>query len=333
VKVVAVLSSRYSGSTILDYMLGSHPKALSLTELRAFIVGGRTPFTCKTCHPPDSCPVWTADLRRQLLQNGVDKGLYELIASKSGYEILIDSSKQVAGWFSATLSGLDPDDVLCIHISKSPEEYAGSERSKLHVSKRHKIADIAGSWWQINSRILDFMAAAPYKSVSIRYRDLVDHSEELLTRLLQKLDQEYVAGMEYFWNFQHHPLWGNKGARSHFQDSDSHPKEWTDETVYNQELYSSRHRTLFRDEKWRHFLSQEEVLALYGYGRVARLANLLGYANPYTTEGQRLNDPQLPLATHAPAGSEAWRKEQWRRKIDVRTWHPVDFIRRQVRNY
>lgn len=325
-KVVAILSTRYSGSTMLDFMLGSHSRAFSLTELRAFIRNGRQPFQCALCEPPSSCPIWTADFTAELLQTGVTNQLYGAIAERTGQDVIVDSSKIIDGWFEGTLTGLNPADVLCIHICKAPEEYAGSERNKRPGRAYSKIDDIADAWWRSNAEILDWLHAAPFQTATIRYRDLVDYAPAVLAHLLGKIGLNYESGQEHYWNFEHHPLWGNKGSRTHLRDSAKHAEGWGDESDFNIELYQQKHRMLYRDEKWRFVVSKADVDQLYHHPRVAALADVLGYTHPFNNSGNSADAGWTPSQV---IGSEAAQHERDARKRDVLAWKPLDRLRRK----
>lgn len=321
-KLVAILSAKYSGSTLLDFMLGSHSHALSMTELRAFVSNGRTPFTCKSCIPADACMVWTPDLTSRLVAMGPSTELYRAIHQQSGAPVLVDSSKNVP-WFEATLADMKPQEVLCILISKPPEGYMASERNKSHTANVHDIDEIADRWWRSNAKFLDFMADNAYQSAVIRYQDLIDAPRQVLTYLLEKLDMNYEADQEHFWNFELHPLWGNKGTRSHLNQTDSNPERWSDSSNYNKELYKAQHQTLFRDEKWRDTLTREEVDNLYRYPRVVSIAQLLGYANPFTEMGEKLNQPVRDWQPKAIIGSPEAAQERHSRRRDFMSWDLV----------
>lgn len=329
-KLVVIFSCRYSGSTVLSFMLGSHSQALSLTELRHFLAAKhhlRRDFFCKVCQPPESCPVWTKSLTERLINLGPTGEIFKVIANQSGKSLLIETSKLIDDWGALILKGLDPDNVLCVHLSKSPEEYAGSERNRFHWAPIHQIGDIANKWWRTNEKILDFVDNIPYKSASIRYRDLIDHPKEICRFLLAQFGLQYESGMEEFWKHKHHPLHGNPGAFSHL-DTASIPDGWHRESELNKELYAAHHQSLYRDEKWRQTLTREEVDRLYSYGRVKQIARLLGYGHPFTQEGRLLNKSQEHWVPRKVVGSAEHRKERWLRRFDVNSWKPVDFIRR-----
>ncbi len=292
-KIIHILSCRYSGSTILDYMLGSHSKALSLTELRAFIVGGRKPFTCKSCQPPESCPIYSPDFTEKLLRIGARPEIYDEISRKSGADILIDSSKSI-NWCKKTLKHTDPKNILFVHISKSPEEYGGSERNKSHPSSLSSVDSIGNKWWRQNTDILRFLYFSPYRAISVRYQDLIENPRKILEEILSYIDAEYEAGMENFWNYHHHPLWGNKGTRSHLNMSDSNPAKWVDESEKNKHLYLDNHQKLFLDEKWRDAFNEKELTSLYTVGRVSQIAEILGYKNPHVWK--KISNAGKPLS-------------------------------------
>lgn len=322
-KVVAILSCRYSGSTMLDFMLGAHSQGLSLTELRAFIVGGRSPFTCKVCDPPESCPIWTPAFTEHLRGISPSPRLYDAIAQHTGAQVLVDSSKIIPGWFEHTLPGIDPQNLLCVLITKSPEEYAGSERNKMGKNNPHSIPKIADLWWSTNNEILDFVDALACQKIAIRYRDLVQHPQAVLTHVLGQLGLDYEPGIEHFWNFQHHPLWGNPGTRAHVVTDDINAHAWYGESHLNQMLYRQSHRTLYLDEKWKKSLSASDVDALYSDRWTRQTAELLGYTHPREehTASETGWTPRPVFGTPALAAMQRARRR------DITTWKPVRRLR------
>lgn len=322
-KVICILSCRYSGSTILDYMLGSHSQAFSLTELRSFIVGGRKPFTCKSCLPPESCSIYSPAFTQKLMQIGATSQLYTEIAQKSGANILIDSSKNM-GWFRKTLRGLNPQDVLFVHISKSPEAYGGSERNKSHPNALHSVESIGNTWWRQNANILRFLRFSPYTAISVRYRDLIHSPQEVLNSILAYVGAQYQPGIENFWNYPHHPLWGNKGTRSHLSATDSNPTAWADESDENKQLYLENHQKLFLDEKWRRSFTDQELNSLYTVGRVSQIARLLGYENP--AGHANAADSGKPLLCEIKL-TENLLQEFAFEALDFPNWYVVEYLR------
>ncbi len=316
-------------------MLGAHSQVLSLTELYAFVANNRKPFACKSCQPPESCPVWTQELTDRLLEIGARKEVYDAIVQATGTQVLVDSSKLIEHWYALTLKGIDPADIIPVHLSKSPEEYAGSEKNKTHVSSLGDIDDIADRWWRTNGEIIDFIetlgSAAVANTITVRYRDLIDHTPDVLKAILNAAGLDYEPGIERYWNFKQHPLWGNKGARSHFDSTDSHPEQWTDESERQKKLYTEQHQTLFRDEKWRDTLSRAEVDRLWGHPRIASMGALLGYAHPFTPSGEWLNKPTDTWQPQTIAGSDLAARERSARKRDVMSSETVVKIKRRVR--
>ncbi len=331
-KIIAILSNKYSGSTITDFMLGAHSQILSLTELVAFVANGRTPFACKSCDPPESCPVWTRELTSELISIGARRQVYDAISRHTGAQILVDSSKLIGAWYAKTLTGIDRSDVMCVHLAKSPHAYAASEKHKSHHSSLHQIDDIADRWWRGNGQILDFIAARGYSSVYARYHDVVDHPRAVLSAILRGVGLEYEADIEHFWKFRQHPLWGNKGARSHFESTDSHPDQWTDESATQKHLYTESHQTLFRDEKWRETLTHADVDRLWSHPRVRAMGELLGYAHPFTDAGIALDAKTESWSPRAVSGTPAAHAEAAARHADVRNHALVMKVRRRLRS-
>lgn len=326
-KLIAILSTRYAGSTLLDFMLGAHPNALSLTELRSFIITKRRPFRCQRCG--EDCAVWTPVLKERLLQIGAHADLYRAIADSTHASVLIDSSKIIKGWFTRTLADLNPADVVCVHLSKAPEGYAGSERGKQMTSGHQDLSAIAENWWRANGQILDFLAESPFKTVSLRYRDLVTHTPVVLNYLLELVDLTYQPGQEHFWNFDQHPLWGNKGTRSHLHEGNpDFVDKWVDESDLNKKLYKQKHQQIYFDDKWRQLLSAAEVDWLYAHPRVAPIARLLGYSHPLHGSALAVADEVWTPAT--VIGSEAAHAERHARRRDLWSHHWVQRVRRKL---
>jgi len=278
-KVIGIISCRYSGSTMLDYMLGSHTNGLSLTELRAFIAGNRKPFTCKTCFPPEKCPVWIPELTARLIDYPINSQIYEDISRHAQKSLLVDSSKNLK-WFKKTFSGLADNNKLMVLILKSPHRYVASEFTKVHKSAPKKISDAVHLWLHHNLTFLHYLSTSGVNYQIVRYEDLVNQAPQVLSNILGALGLEYQNRMELYWEHQHHPLWGNPGARSHFKQSDTSNPENFDLSEVDRKIYQQRKQTLYLDDKWKTVLDKSAIDEIYNSPFVGKLCSKFDFHNP-----------------------------------------------------
>jgi hypothetical protein len=91
-KVIYIMGSGHSGSTVLDIVLGNHPDIVSVGELSNFISKGKlSGENCACGEPANTCPFWSNIYRRWASRIGTDK--------IEGYLSLQNRFERLKHWF------------------------------------------------------------------------------------------------------------------------------------------------------------------------------------------------------------------------------------------
>jgi hypothetical protein len=233
-KVVFILGSGHSGSTLLDLILGSHPDVFGLGELvnlaRAVDAPVEDfPHLCYVCD--GRCPFWNdrADvdvLRRYFSRRGLlspltrglsrmRRSVYEHFFEWSGRPVLIDSSKGVS-WIRQQLrprchwvGSMEP---ILLYIRRDGRAVVNS-RLRKYPGKR--LEDEVLHWKRNVVAMNDYYGRFPFpRKHSVRYEDLTARPEEVVEGLCGALGLRYEPAMLRYWEHEHHTTFGNTGTRS-----------------------------------------------------------------------------------------------------------------------
>lgn len=208
-KVIFVAGTAYSGSTVLDMILGNAPSGFSCGEVEAVAHPYRPHHLSPRCGcGDDRCGLWS-DLRHGFAQDGqIYPRLFERFPE---IRYLVDSSK----WLPWIVSqdrvlrerGFDVRHVL---IWKTPQEYFASR------SKRGSGRGWARDWLDYHRHYL----ACVRNPVAVQYAEFFAN-ERVLETLCTRLDIPYHAGRADYWKKIHHTVFGNSSAKIHLYQSDS----------------------------------------------------------------------------------------------------------------
>lgn len=218
--VLAYIAGRgYSGSTLLDLLIGSHSQAVSLGELRALseetrAKGRRFAEDRCTCGAPSlyECPFWSRVSRRLQGTTGrtlgtVDvyaadhnRALLDAIREQSGAPVLVDSSKQ-----PARLRQLLDDasiDVRPIHLTREPlaEVWSHIKRGE---SLREKVRMYNRDTVTIDRMLRD------RDHLVVRYERLANAPRDELTRIMRWLGLPLEEAQLAWTDHEHHNISGN----------------------------------------------------------------------------------------------------------------------------
>src|ERR1700751_3026531 len=94
IDVIGILGTSFSGSTLLNLMLGAHPSIYAGGELSALILNRGDPAiaSCTACGV--ACRYWTETRRSE----GTKANLYTTVQQIFGKRIIVDSSKSIDGF-------------------------------------------------------------------------------------------------------------------------------------------------------------------------------------------------------------------------------------------
>lgn len=246
--VVWICSPSFSGSTMLDLMLGHGPEAFSCGEVGFWYRPVQREHLRLHCSCQESaCGVW------QQLLTSPEKQIHRRVTQTLSVRYVIDSTKRLSwvldGNRWATLNGLLTRNVV---IWKSPQlnAYSWWKRGK-------PIAAALDRYIRYYRRLAE--TGLPCKSIS--YEALVEEPESTLKALCEHLGMEYFSGKEHFWKQAAHLAFGNSGTRETLESfkpairsQEVFPAAF--EECYFQELTSSHLQQLREVVSW---LRQQSV--------------------------------------------------------------------------
>ena len=202
-KVVFIGSCSYSGSTILDMLLGSSPDSRSLGEIGRAYLPQKKHHVLRECGCLDpTCETWKRAL------SGPSKGLYGRLFEEFRETVLIDSTKD-PHWVRSRANEViaKGGDVCHVLLWKQPEEVRDSyvKRGIGRYWKRHWI-----NFHRLYFTLIDNFSVIPYHSILSENGDF----EERISNIGLKINRN-------FWDSDPCILFGNDSARRHLHHPDS----------------------------------------------------------------------------------------------------------------
>jgi len=191
-----------SGSTLLEYLLTSHPSLVACGEIqRSFLrfeVKKKRLCTCGQTLP--ACPVWGPFRKRwdELKGLPVDELTLALLEWVSAnYEVMMDSSKTAWGSFLVPwrLSRRLGQHFLLVHLVRDPRGVCWSSirtswRSKKRARPSPPIVTAlraALGWTMANLVCETFRWSRPERYLRVRYEDVVWAPHEVIETILQRV--------------------------------------------------------------------------------------------------------------------------------------------------
>jgi hypothetical protein len=245
IPLLYIAGSSHSGSTLLDFVLGSHSRIESLGEakkipqilekIRARI--GAPPIC--SCHVPiPECSFWKFALRlgdesfpeREAITTelSADLGLARRALGFRGREVLLDSSKNLGrlGFLSACPEFL----ITCVHLTRDPRAVAFSavrkmEKKTASLDSRTRwriLIKQATDWAKLNRKIrARYHSKRSVSYLALRYEDFVSAPRDAVSRVLNSMGLQFEPAQLRFRDFSHHNIEGNRlrlerGSEIHF---------------------------------------------------------------------------------------------------------------------
>jgi tetratricopeptide (TPR) repeat protein len=244
--VFLIVGSSYCGSTLLNILLGSHPKVVGGGELHWLVhesaVVREREGGCVFCG--NACKIWTPEVRN----NVNSSNLYDVTARAFSKPIVCDASK-MPDW-SSFMATAAKAPMVRILLVKHPLRHVAS-----FVEKARRL-DYMKSMTSID-RILDQLtkryieARTERVDILLRYEDLVSGPRAATTELLAKFDLDYDPAMENWRTAEHHYIGGNAGPRSQIAPT-NRPDGGFLQRKYNRD-------DVFIDDSFATVLSPEEI--------------------------------------------------------------------------
>ena len=223
IKVAFILGDGYSGSTLLDLMLGSHSRIVGLGEIDAesFDAFWDQDQLCTCLFTARKCHFWGKVLQRvcehtgresfrlgpvngdsgRITQNTLD--LYRAISDVSSADILVDSSKRFERTVRLAATGvIEPK---LIHLVRDGRGVAYS-----YLKRGGSFEDAVVGWKNKNEEISNwFKSANAPDNIIIRYEDLCAQTVEIGQRICEFLGVNWEPQIMRFGQKVHHNVRGN----------------------------------------------------------------------------------------------------------------------------
>ena len=264
---VYILSCPFSGSTWLNFMLGSHPQIIGIGELRSL---GRTGRPACRLHG-EECPFWSR------FEPASSEDPHLQVARLSGKRLITDTSK----WDRSIPRSTDPRvRSRCIFLIRDGRAVIASALRKGRMRGMRR----AATWWVelFENKRRMFEEFGPADRLEIRYEDLTRDPAGELRRMCEFLGVEFDPVMLEYWNAEHHPLAGNVGTlmgmlRKSGQElpQDAIERSKKDRLEWDLSFYKDADAAQFQDERWKKELGPWKRLIFRFYG--GRLNRQLGY--------------------------------------------------------
>jgi hypothetical protein len=252
-RVAFILSSKFSGSTWLALMLGSHSAAFYAGELYQLYSSGRTQGCAFCADQGRACPYFTG--MAAVARADVHAALLE----KTGASLLVDNSKRVK-WASHFVDE-SRFERKYVHLIRDPRGVCCS------LVLRGRGPDIA-QWAARNLQIREFLQNARLDSVVVTYDELSARLDERLPGMCRWLGVDFEPGQTEYWNFEHHGPGSGAATTAFFEGRERADREF----------YTEHHRTNFADLRWQSRLSPELRREIETHPDVIHLLKAAGLA-------------------------------------------------------
>ncbi len=218
--ILYILSSNYSGSTLLSLMLGAHSRAIQIGEAKVLrrVDSSRPP--CVICGVENICAV-----NEGITPENVDR-LYDIQFERwPSVEVIVDNSKKPY-WAERFLSQSAKYNLKFIHLVRDPRSLVRRWDIKFNTwsnvlvqrwrairhAKNIYLKDpfcsnttlYAYKWLRQNQNISEFLARYKLEHRVVNYCDLVTNTEAELRQLNDYVGLEYEKQQETYWEVKQH---------------------------------------------------------------------------------------------------------------------------------
>ncbi len=289
-KVLFIMGIGRSGSTLLNYMLGSHPECFELNEISKLpeiyrnkernqsfwegpgqfweekfreeelkmLVEG---FGDRRLNP--YLPLKVEKFLRGLVKNDPMFNPYSLIFSKVKENILIDSTKYIY-WVSKRLKSREFREGLIepyiVHLVRDGRAVLNSY---LRWDKSLTVEKFSDRFLKEITACQEFYANFPEeRKMMVRYEKLAGETEETLKSVCQMLGIEFIPDIIEYWKQEHYGIVGNFGTRSLIAKYKQQQVEQKVEKIHGN-YYEEQGFAIKLDLRWKQELAPEKVEEFY----------------------------------------------------------------------
>lgn len=289
-KVIFILGIGRSGSTLLNYMLGSHPKCFDLNEIsklpefynkrhRNQEFWETTGQFWEDKFSPEELQILVAGLSnhrinpyiplkverfvRESLKQDKILNPYSMIFEKINETVLIDSSKYI-DWVSKKLHAREFRqgflEGYLIHLIRDGRAVLNSY---LRWDKTMTVEKFSERWTRLLKEDQQYYHQFPAeRKMIVRYEELATNPEATLQKICDMVQIDYDPDMINYWKHDHYGICGNFGTRSMLakykgQKTDSEVKE------VHGDYYEKQGFKIKLDLRWKNELEPQKVEQFY----------------------------------------------------------------------
>jgi hypothetical protein len=228
--VIAIFGLSYSGSTLVNSVLGAHPYIYGGSELELLLREEGRYGKCAVCS--SACRFWTDDVRASLTA----ESFYHQISRVFGRSFIVDSSK-APYWFDQILPHYPSLPVVRVLLVKHPIRHVSSFLERKAIEG--KVSESWSTWDRVLERMRDNYEAFVLPNESsvtpkynrnsyrasvdllLRYEDVVASPVEALQPILGLLNLDYHPRMNHWPQVEHHHIGGNVGPMAQIANHQS----------------------------------------------------------------------------------------------------------------
>jgi hypothetical protein len=295
VSAAGLIGMSFSGSTVLNYVLGAHKGVYGGSELYRLI--SKDPAQhCGCCWCNTGCPTLTP----KRISSMDERYFYAALAEFTGRDKIVDTSKNLS-WFEHIFpiqkgQGIDLSLILLTkHPLRQLAAYMGFEHNYLYqcglrsVLKRALVDPATAlspermhlSYW-LDSMIRfydDYDASVltrDFPHTRIKYEEFVEHTAQALSPTLERWGLDYDEHSTNYWEYEQHGVGGNRGVISMISNEEQMEVFRSRSTDYILNYYDNR-TGLTMDDSFREAFSARTVAWLTSLPRYRMLCERLSY--------------------------------------------------------
>ena len=221
IPLIYIAGSSYSGSTLMDLLLGSHPAVESLGEAKKipFVqasMGKGAQAKCNCGSLVAECGFWQQVLGNENAFDEKDPHanakLFARALAFRGRDAVLDNSKNSGRAMMLSRSGLFEMHVL--HVVRDSRAVVFSHRRKAQKRTHddsYRLFPTARHWNRLNLRLAGaFERGSAASYLRVRYEDLVADPAKETGRTLEKLGLVWTPQILQFRESCHHGIEGNR---------------------------------------------------------------------------------------------------------------------------
>lgn len=278
--VIGIIGLSYCGSTVLNYMLDSHPAIYGGSELRRLSTEGAT-ARCGVCGI--ECSVWPEDVVQWIYPL---EELYSTLRAGFGVKVIADASKNL-GHFKKVLAADQSARLSFIVLTKHPIRHLASYVTNVGGNSKQKadyesedefIRNTVEKMHSFYDAVEDRVGAFERRGfvLTVAYEDVVLRPSVELPKIIQPCGLEYDSRMLSFDRFEHHPIGGNMGPAVQTARQHGGVLRWGANSEYRRKFYEEN-QGIVLDNKYLETFSPERIYELARDPRIRALSERLGY--------------------------------------------------------